>query len=82
MYRRDGGLTTKDKARIVVDLRELNATDFPNTSPFGNPAGPTAVTPYQLSQDGTTALIANTIKGNGKSDTLLDPINRYREPRE
>ncbi|MCW3000304.1 MAG: hypothetical protein JWN65_3853 [Solirubrobacterales bacterium] len=79
VYRRDGGLTAKDKAQIVMDLGELNATRFRNTSPFGNPAGPGTGAPYQLSRDGTTALIANTIKGDGKAKTLLDPVNRYRE---
>jgi RND superfamily putative drug exporter len=79
VYRRDGGLTAQDKAQIVTDVGELNATTFRHTSPFGNPAGPDAGTPYQLSDDGTTALIVNTIEGDGQADTLLDPIDRYRE---
>jgi RND superfamily putative drug exporter len=79
VYRRDGGLTAQDKATITKDLGELNALTFRNTTPFGNPAGPSAPEPFQLSQDGTTALIANTIEGDGEADTILDPIDRYRE---
>jgi RND superfamily putative drug exporter len=79
VYRRDGGLTTQDKATIEQNLGELNALKFRNTTPFGNPAGPDAGSPFQLSKDGTTALIANSIEGDGESDTILDPIDRYRE---
>ncbi|MCW3014595.1 MAG: hypothetical protein JWO02_1687 [Solirubrobacterales bacterium] len=79
VYRRDGGLTAKDKARIVRDLGDLNATKFPNATPFGNPTGPNARTSYQLSADGTTALIANTLEGNGEGSSVLDPVDRYRE---
>lgn len=78
VYRRDGGLTAADKAQIASDLNELNALDFRNTTPFGNPEGDDAG-PFQLSEDGTTALIANSITGDGEADTLLDPVDRYRE---
>ena len=79
VYRRAGGLTPQDTARIRSDLSELNRLDLRNTTDFGNPAGPGAEQPFQLSPDGTTALIANTIEGDGESDTILDPIDRYRE---
>ena len=79
VYRRDGGLTAQDKAQITTDLAELNALTFRNTTRFSNPAGAGQPTPYQLSEDGTTALIANTIEGDGEADTLLDPVDRYRE---
>jgi RND superfamily putative drug exporter len=69
VYRRDGGLTGADKAQIKDDIGRLNALDFPAASKFGQP---------ELSRDGTTALIVNTIKGNGKGSTILDPIDKYR----
>jgi RND superfamily putative drug exporter len=79
VYRRAGGLTAEDRATIEQDLVELNRLDFRNTTDFGNPAGPEGDGPFQVSPDGTTALIANTIEGDGESDTLLDPVDRYRE---
>jgi RND superfamily putative drug exporter len=69
VYRRDGGLTTADKARIKNDIGRLNALDFPAASKFGQP---------ELSRDGTTALILNSIKGDGKGSTILDPVGKYR----
>jgi RND superfamily putative drug exporter len=69
VYRRDGGLTAADKARITSDTEKLNALDFPAASQFGRP---------ELSRDGSTALILNSIKGNGKGSTILDPIDKYR----
>ena len=79
VYRRDGGLTAKDKEQIVTDLGELNGETFRNTSPFANPEGKDAKSPFQLSEDGSTALIVNTIRGDGNGDTLLEPVDRYRE---
>jgi RND superfamily putative drug exporter len=69
VYRRDGGLTDADKARIKADTGRLNALDFPAASKFGEP---------ELSRDGTTALILNSIKGDGKGSTILDPVDEYR----
>ena len=70
VYRRDGGLTAADRAKLRADLVELNRLTFRNTTPFGSP---------EFSKDGTTALIANSIAGDGESDTLLDPVEKYRE---
>jgi putative drug exporter of the RND superfamily len=82
-YRRAGGLTAADRRTIEQDLAELNRAtrEFRNTTPFGNPAGPDERTPYQLSRDGTTALVGNVIRatGSGDSDEILDPVDRYRE---
>jgi putative drug exporter of the RND superfamily len=79
VYRRDGGLTDADRQTIRSDLQKLNAERFRNTTPFGNPTGPQADEPFEVSRDGTTALIANSIEGDGESATLLDPVDRYRE---
>ncbi len=79
VYRRGDGLTDQDKATITGDLAKLNELRFRNTSAFGNPQGPDTGSPFQLSQDGTTALISNTIEGDGEAETLIDPVDAYRE---
>jgi RND superfamily putative drug exporter len=82
-YGRDGGLTAQDKQTIERDLQRLNEAtkEFKNTTPFGNPEGREARTPFQLSEDGKVALISNIIKsdGSGESSTILDPVDKYRE---
>jgi len=81
VYRREGGLTQADRAKIAEDVQRLNQAtrEFENTTPFGNPGDPRSPTPYQLSEDGTTALVANQLRGTGESDGILDPINAYRD---
>lgn len=78
VYERDSGLTDADLQLIREDVEKLNALDFRNTTDFGNPTGPDADAVFQLSPDGTAALIANTIEGDGESSTLLDPVDAYR----
>lgn len=80
VYRREDGLTAADKRAITADIAELNTitATYENTSPFGNPEGPDAPTPFQLSEDGTTALISNQITGTGESADIIDPIESYR----
>lgn len=71
VYRRDGGLTPADRQEIARDTAQLNdvTRDYDNTTPFGRP---------QVSEDGTTALVANQITGTGESDDIIDPIEDYR----
>jgi RND superfamily putative drug exporter len=69
VYRRDGGLTAADRARIASDTAKLNRLRFAGASRFGRPT---------VSRDGTTALIVNAIKGNGEGSRILDPVERYR----
>ena len=38
VYRRGGGLTADDRAKIASDRGKLNAKRFRNTSPFGAPS--------------------------------------------
>jgi RND superfamily putative drug exporter len=80
VYRRDGGLTAEDRRAITNDVAQLNRITgrFDNTTPFGNPADPRAPRPYQLSRDGTTALVANQITGTGDGGDILDPVDAYR----
>jgi putative drug exporter of the RND superfamily len=81
VYRRDGGLTAADRRAIGNDVAELNRITrrFENSTPFGNPADPRSGTPYQLSEDGTTALVVNQLTGTGEGDDILDPVDAYRK---
>ncbi|MBJ7330443.1 MAG: MMPL family transporter [Solirubrobacteraceae bacterium] len=81
VYRRDSGLTAADKQAIGADIAKLNkiTAEYRQTSPFGNPAGRGADTPFQLSEDGTTALIGNQITGTGESADIIDPVEDYRD---
>ena len=81
VYRRDGGLTPDDRQAIDTQIgtfnaereRRANAGEIPfrSTTPL-NPE-------YQLSPDGTTAIVGGSITGNGESDTILDPVDALRE---
>jgi RND superfamily putative drug exporter len=81
VYRRESGLTAADKRAIAADIEKLDAISarFDNTSPWGNPEGPDATTPFQLSEDGTAALIGNQLTGTGEAEDLIDPVEAYRE---
>jgi len=81
VYRREGGLTPADRQAIEADVQELNGItrQFRNTSPFGNPGDPQAPEAFQVSEDGTTALVANSIVGTGDAADILDPVDAYRE---
>ena len=83
VYQRDGGLTTADQQAIVADVGKLNEANetkgFENASPFGNPAGPQGGDrPFQLSDDGSTALIGNALRATGEAENILEPIDEYR----
>lgn len=80
VYRRDGGLTAQDTRTISNDVAELNRITrrFDNSTPFGNPSDPASATPYQLSRDGTTALVVNQLTGTGQGSSILDPVDAYR----
>jgi RND superfamily putative drug exporter len=80
VYRRDGGLTAQDRQAIDQDVTKLNAITkrFKNSTPFGNPADPESTTPYQLSEDETTALVTNQLTGTGDGSDILDPVDAYR----
>jgi len=71
VYRRDGGLTAADRGVIAGDLQALNRASarFPNATGFRGP---------QLSPDGTTALLTNTLEGTGQPGGILDPVGDYR----
>ncbi|MGE5636267.1 MAG: MMPL family transporter [Nocardioidaceae bacterium] len=81
VYRRDGGLTAADRRRIERDVARLNRATrrYRNTTPFGNPVEPRSRTPYELSKDGTTALVGNVITGTGEGQDIIDPVEDYRE---
>ncbi|UJA20361.1 MMPL family transporter [Thermoleophilia bacterium SCSIO 60948] len=71
VFRRADGLTTADQRTIEQTRAELSdaTRQFENTTPFSEP---------QVSEDGTTALLINEIRGTGEGDAILDPIEEYR----
>jgi len=70
VYRRDGGLTPQDRARIEADREELNSDLPARTSPYSKPFP---------SPDGSAALIQSQIQANGEPDTILDPVEQARD---
>ena len=77
VYRREGGLTPRDRAHIAADRAELNRAIAENrggiyraVSPFGRP---------QLSESADAALLIANIKGDGEGETILDPVQDIRE---
>jgi putative drug exporter of the RND superfamily len=76
VYRREGGLTAEDRARIAADRAELNGAIEQNrggiyraVSPFGAP---------QPSESGDAALLTGSITGDGEASTILDPVDDIR----
>jgi putative drug exporter of the RND superfamily len=77
VYRREGGLTDADRARIAADREELNRAVEENkgdiyraVSPFAEP---------RFSESGDAALVIGNITGDGNGDTILDPVDDIRE---
>ena len=69
VYRRDGGLTAADKAKIASDRATLNGFNLPATHPFSPP---------QFSQDGTGALLLANIDTDGVGSTIKKPVDKVR----
>ena len=70
VYRREGGLTPADQARIVADVKELNAGVDGVSEPFA--VG-------QKSKDGTAVIVTSSITATGEGEDLLDPVDQARE---
>jgi RND superfamily putative drug exporter len=77
VYRREGGLSAEDKARLAADREELNRAIEENkggiygaVTPFGEP---------RFSERGDAALLIGSITGNGDGDTILDPVDDIRD---
>ncbi|MFP5364442.1 MAG: MMPL family transporter [Thermoleophilia bacterium] len=70
VYRREGGLTAADRARIAADVRELNRQDYRATSDFEQTA---------RSADGDAAIVQAAITSDGEAPTILDPVEDVRE---
>ncbi len=70
IYHRDDGLTAADKAHVAADRAALNQLHLKRTSPFD-----AAV----FSKDGNAAILTADIRGNGKSETIQDPVEKVRD---
>ncbi|HEU4658687.1 MAG TPA: MMPL family transporter [Capillimicrobium sp.] len=70
VYRREGGLTAGDRERIRADVVELNR----DVQGFDVPWRVQA-----RSRDGTTVLVASSIRATGESDAIADPVQDVRD---
>ena len=70
VYRREGGLTPADQARIAADVKELNAEVDGVSAPFAI---------GQKSRDGTAVIVTSSITATGEGEDLLDPVDQARE---
>ncbi len=70
VYRREGGLTGSDRARIAADREALNSDVPPRTSAYGEPIP---------SPDGSAALLTAEISADGESETITGPVDQARE---
>src|SRR3954453_3894355 len=79
VYRRDGGLTARDRARIASDIRALDGlkSRFPQLVDQPGAAGVFRRT--AVSGDATTALVTGDIRTNGQGKRILDPVDAIRD---
>ncbi|HMT04551.1 MAG: MMPL family transporter [Solirubrobacterales bacterium] len=70
VYRRDGGLTASDRARVASDLKKLNAEVEGVSSPFRT---------VEVSKDGSAVIVSSSITATGEADDLLEPVDHARE---
>ncbi len=69
VYRRDGGLTRADRARIAADRAELQALSLPATGDFSRP---------RISPDGSSAIVVADIATDGEAETIRGPVEEVR----
>ena len=76
VYRREGGLTTADRARITRDVVRLNALRYPQLQ---RGAGGAAFRPAATAPDRSAVLVTGNITSDGESETIADPVEDVRE---
>ena len=74
VYRREGGLTPRDRAAIEGDRTKLDAALRRAT-----PGTATPVTEPLFSGDGTAALLVTSLSATGSSDAVIDGTKALRE---
>jgi putative drug exporter of the RND superfamily len=77
VYRREGGLTAEDEARIAADRDELNAAIEENRDDIYRAVS--AFAEPRPSESGDAALLIGNIIGDGDGDTILDPVDDIRD---
>ncbi len=73
VYHRDGGLTAADEKTIARDRTILNRKferEHFSATPLGRP---------QFSRSRDAALVVSQLKSDGKSDTIIDPVQAVRD---
>ena len=78
VYRREGGLTAADRARLAADRAELNRAIEENRG--GHLRRGVAVRASRgRRESGDAALLIGSITGDGEAETILDPVDDIRE---
>ena len=77
IYRREGGLTADDNAKVAADREELNQAIEENEGGFYGPVSPFGEP--RPSESGDAALLVGNVTGDGDGATILDPIDDIRE---
>ncbi len=76
VYRREGGLTAADRAKVARDVVSLNRLRYPQLQ--RGPGG-VAFRPAATAPDRSAALVTGNITSDGESDTIADPVEDIRE---
>jgi RND superfamily putative drug exporter len=76
VYRREGGLTPADRAKIAADRAELNRAIKENQGGVYGRVSP--FSPPQFSKSGDAALLIGNITGNGQGSTILNAVDDIR----
>ena len=76
VYRREGGLTAADRAKVARDVVSLNRLRYPQLQ--RGPGG-VAFRPAATAPDRSAVLVTGNITSDGESETIADPVEDIRE---
>jgi putative drug exporter of the RND superfamily len=75
VYRREGGLTAADRAKVARDVVQLNRLRYPQLQRRGG----VAFRPAATAADRSAVLVTGSITSNGESETIADPVEDIRD---
>ena len=81
VYRREGGLTAADQARIRADIARLDRLEARYPQLVRQRDG-RVFRVISISRDRTTALVSGDIRTNGQGSTIIDPVDDIRGRRQ
>ena len=78
VYRRQGGLTAADQARIRADIARVDRLEARYPQLVRQRDG-RVFRVISISRDRTTALVSGDIRTNGQGSTIIDPVDDIRD---